>query len=123
MKPVKPKDAEAYIAGFPEHTQELLRQMRALIRKNAPDAVEVISYSMPAYKLNGMLLYFAGYAKHIGFYPYASAIQEFKEEIAGYKWAKGSVQFPLDKPLPKRLIARMIKFRVEENLSKVKKKK
>lgn len=101
----------------------MLEQMRTAITEAAPHAEEAISYAMPAYRLNGMLVYFAGYAKHIGFYPGAGAIAVFKKELSVYKGAKGSVQFPLDRPLPLKLIERIVKFRVEENLKKAKLRK
>lgn len=112
----KPKDIDDYIERFPPETQKLLRQMRAVIRKTAPTAEEAISYAIPAFKLNGMLVWFAAYARHIGFYPRGSGIEAFKSELTGYRSAKGSVQFPLDHPLPVDLITRIVKFRVEENL-------
>lgn len=114
-----------YIAGFPFETQKLLLQMQAIIRKAAPDAEETISYQMPAYKQEGMLVYFAGYKNHIGFYPGASGIESFKEALSVYKGAKGSVQFPLDQPLPSALITKIVKFRLQENKTKaaLKKKK
>ena len=115
-------DIDKYIATFPKGTQLLLKQIRKTIRKAAPDALEVISYRMPAYKLNGMLLWFAGHSKHIGFYPMASGINAFKKELSVYKGAKGSVQFPLDKPLPLELIAKIVKFRAAENLEKPKRR-
>lgn len=108
-----------YIAGFPEKTQKLLEQLRATIIKSAPEAEEVISYKMPAYKLHRMLLYFAAYKNHIGFYPTSSAIKIFEKELSLFKGAKGSVQFPLDKPLPLQLITKIVKYRVKENLEKV----
>ena len=111
----KPETVEEYIAGFPKPVREKLEKMRNIIKKNAPKAEEVISYGMPGYKLHGVLVYFAGYEKHIGFYPMPSALLSFKDEIAGYKNAKGSVQFPLDKPLPVTLVTQMVKFRVAEN--------
>ena len=111
-------DVDEYISGFPPTTQTKLQQLRETIRNAAPDADEVISYAMPAYKLNGMLVYFAGYAKHIGFYPGAGGIAEFKEELSIYKNAKGSVQFPLDQQLPLKLVTRIVKFRVKQNLDK-----
>jgi uncharacterized protein YdhG (YjbR/CyaY superfamily) len=114
----KPKDIDEYISGYPIETQKLLEQLRATIRKVAPQAEEVISYAMPAFKWNGMLVWFAGYSKHIGFYPGASGIKAFKKELSIYKGAKGSVQFPLDKPLPLRVITKIVKFRVNENLQK-----
>lgn len=116
-------DVDAYISGFPKDTQKLLKQVRATIKKIAPQAEEVISYGMPAYKLNGPLLYFAGYKNHIGFYPMPSAVVAFKKQILDYKWAKGSVQFPFDKPLPLELIEKITRFRVKENLQKVALKK
>jgi uncharacterized protein YdhG (YjbR/CyaY superfamily) len=106
--------------AFPEETQLLMEQVRETIKAAAPKAEEVISYGMPAFRLNGMLLYFAGYKKHIGLYPMPSAIAEFKKELSAYKSAKGSVQFPLDKPMPLALIKKIVKFRVKENLQKAK---
>jgi uncharacterized protein YdhG (YjbR/CyaY superfamily) len=123
MKTTSLHSVDGYIAAFPPDVREQLEKLRALIQKNAPKAEEVISYKMPAYKLDGMLVYFAGYEKHIGFYPMPSAIAAFRKEIAGYKSAKGSVQFPVDKPLPVKLITAMVKFRVQENLAKAKAKK
>jgi uncharacterized protein YdhG (YjbR/CyaY superfamily) len=114
---------EEYMADYPKGTQELLAQLRATIRKAAPQAEEIISYHMPAYKFHGRLCYFAAYEHHIGFYPMASPIAAFRKEISGYKSAKGSVQFPLDKPLPVKLIAAMIKFKMQENLQKAEIKK
>jgi uncharacterized protein YdhG (YjbR/CyaY superfamily) len=118
MKATEIIDTDQYIIGFPEHTQKLLQQLRLTIKKAAPDAEEVISYSMPAYKYHGMLVYFAGYQKHIGFYPMPAGIAAFKDELSIYKNAKGSVQFPLDKPLPINLITRIVKFRMQENIEK-----
>lgn len=123
MKMKKVKNVDEYIAGFPTETQAHLIKLRAVIRKAAPKAQEIISYSMPAYMLEGRLLYFAAFAKHIGFYPLASGIREFQEQIAKYKFAKGSVQFPLDKPLPVTLITKIVKFRVKENVLKANQKK
>jgi len=123
----KANNVDSYIAGFPEATQYLLDELRATIKKAAPDAEEVISYSMPAFKYHGMLVFFAGYKNHIGFYPGAGGIEAFKKEISVYKNAKGSVQFPLDKKLPLQLVTRIVKFRVKQNLEKaalkIKKKK
>jgi uncharacterized protein YdhG (YjbR/CyaY superfamily) len=118
MRPKAP-DVDSYIADFPREAALMLEAMRSTIRAAAPLAEEVISYAMPAYKLNGMLVYFAGYEKHIGFYPGAGGIAAFKNELAGYKGAKGSVQFPLDKPLPIALITRIVRFRVDENLERI----
>lgn len=122
MKTTSLNSVDGYIAEFPPAVREQLEKLRALIQKNAPKAEEVISYKMPAYKLDGMLVYFAGYEKHIGFYPMPSAIAAFRKELAVYKSAKGSVQFPVDKPLPVKLITAMVKFRVQENLAKAKAK-
>jgi len=117
------KDTDEYIATFPKETKEVLQQVRTAIKTSAPKAEEVISYGMPAFKLHGMLVYFAGYKQHIGFYPTASGIAAFKDELSKYKNAKGSVQFPLDKSMPIALIKKMVKFRVKENLEKEKLKK
>ena len=112
MKAVQ--SVEEYIKLFPKSVQILLRQMRALIRETAPDAIESISYGMPAYKYNKKpLVYFGGYEKHIGFYATPNTHVQFSEKLAGYKQGKGSVQFPLDKPLPLALIKAMIRFRVK----------
>lgn len=116
-------NVDAYITTFPEATQQKLEQLRAAVKKAAPKAEEVISYGMPAYKLNGMLVYFAGYKAHIGFYPTPSGIEAFKKELSVYKGAKGSVQFPLDKALPLALISKIVKFRVALNAENVKTKK
>ena len=115
-------EIDKYIAGFPEHTRELLEQLRTTIRKAAPGAEEIISYRMPAYRLHGILLYFAGHKNHIGFYPTSTGIEAFRKELSVFKGAKGSVQFPLDKPLPKELINKIVKFRVRENLEKARTK-
>jgi uncharacterized protein YdhG (YjbR/CyaY superfamily) len=123
MEQSKPENIDQYIANFPLETQKLLQQVRETIHKAVPEAKEVISYGMPAFKQNTVLVYFAGYAKHIGFYPTASGIEIFKDEFTSYKWSKGAVQFPLDKPLPLDLITRITKFKAEHDLEKVKKKK
>ena len=108
------KDADSYIAMFPGSTQKKLQQLRSIIKKAVPKAEEVISYNMPAYKLNGILVYFAGYENHIGFYPTSKPIEVFKEELAAYKTSKGAIQIPLNAPLPSDLIQRMVKFRIEQ---------
>jgi uncharacterized protein YdhG (YjbR/CyaY superfamily) len=117
------KNVDEYIASFPENLRTLLEEMRTTIKKTAPKAEEVISYQMPAYKHLGILVYFAGYKNHIGFYPTASGIEAFKKELSIYKGAKGSVQFPLDKPLPSVLITKMVKFKLKENEQKAEGKK
>jgi uncharacterized protein YdhG (YjbR/CyaY superfamily) len=110
---------DRYIAGFPTETRELLERLQ----KAAPDAEEVISYGMPAFRLKGILVYFAAYSKHIGFYPTSSGIATFKKELSIYKGSKGTVQFPLDKPLPLKLITKIVKFRVKEIRAKSEAKK
>jgi uncharacterized protein YdhG (YjbR/CyaY superfamily) len=112
---------DEYIASFPKDTQKKLTELRVLIKQVAPDAQERISYQMPTFYLNGNLVHFAAYSKHIGFYPTASGISKFKRELSKYKNAKGSVQFPLEDLLPLELIKTIMKFRVEENSKKVKK--
>ena len=116
----KPKDFDEYISSYPKGIQKLLEQFRATIKKAAPEAEEVISYGMPAFKLKGMLVWFAAHSKHIGFYPRVSAIEAFKKELSIYKGAKGSVQFPIGKPLPLGIVSKIVKFRVKENLEKAK---
>lgn len=113
-----PKDVAGYIAAFPVKTRKLLRQLRTIIRKTAPNAEEKISYGMPGYKCHGMLAYFAGYKNHIGFYPGTAAILAFKKQLAGYNTSKGTVQFPLDKPLPEVLIRDITAFAVIKNENK-----
>lgn len=120
----QPTNFDAYIAAFPNTAKERLIQLRKTIIQVSPDAEEIISYGMPAFKLNKrILVYFAGHKNHIGFYPGASGIEAFKEEIAGYRWAKGTVQFPIDQPLPLELIANMVTFKVNENIQRSKPKK
>lgn len=105
---------DKYISGFPEEVREILEQVRNTIRNEVPEATETISYGIPTFQLNGNLVHFAGFKKHIGFYPAPSGIEAFKKELSTYKGAKGSVQFPLNKPIPYELIRRIVKFRVEE---------
>lgn len=127
MLSTKFKTVDEYFSTFPAGTKRLLKELQKTIKQAAPQAEELISYNMPAYKLNGMLVYYAAYKNHIGFYPTPSGIEAFKKELAGYEGAKGSVQFPTDKPMPFDLITKIVKFRVKENLeaekAKVKKKK
>ena len=106
---------DGYIAGFPPDVQAILEKIRATIRKEAPDATEAIKYGMPTFVLNGNLIHFAAFTHHIGLYPTPSGIETFKRELAGYESAKGSVQFPLDAPMPYDLITKITKFRVKEN--------
>jgi uncharacterized protein YdhG (YjbR/CyaY superfamily) len=110
-----PQDIDTYISGFPEPIQERLQAVRAAVRAAAPGAEERISYGMPAFAMGEILVYFAAFKRHLGLYPRPSAIAHFKEELAGFKGAKGSVQFPLDRPLPLDLIRRIVEFRVAES--------
>lgn len=112
---------EEYIGVFPVDVQKKLTELRTLIRELAPDAAEKISYQMPTFYLNGNLVHFAAYSKHIGFYPTPSGITNFKKELANFKHAKGSIQFPIEDPLPLDLITKIVNFRIKENLSKKKK--
>jgi uncharacterized protein YdhG (YjbR/CyaY superfamily) len=107
---------DEYIADFPEEVQKTLGELRAVIKAAAPDAEERISYQIPTFTLKGNLVHFAAYKKHIGFYPTSSGIQAFKHELSVYEGAKGTVRFPIDKPLPLELISKIVKFRVAENL-------
>ena len=113
---------DEYILGFPSPVQEILKELKRVIKDTAPDAEEKISYQMPTFVLHGNLVHFAAYKNHIGFYPAPSGIDAFKEELAEYKGAKGSVQFPLEKPIPYELISRIVKYRVAENMEKAKSK-
>lgn len=111
-----PETIDEYIMTFPAQTQEILQKVRVTIKQTAPDAEETISYQMPTFKQNGSyVVYFAAFKKHLGLYPTPDGIEAFKDELAPYKNAKGSVQFPLDKPIPYDLIGRIVTFRVEEN--------
>jgi len=113
------KTIDGYIKTFPDEVQSILEKLRQTIRKVAPDAVETISYQMPTFKLNGKnLVHFAAWKNHIGFYPLPSGTEAFQKELSDYKSAKGSVQFPLDKPIPFDLVERIVVFRVRENLKR-----
>lgn len=121
MKPTaktKFKTVDDYFSSLPESTKRILKVLRKTIRQEAPKADELISYNMPAFRLHGMLVYYAAYKQHIGFYPHSSAIKLFKDELKAYETSKGTIQFPLDKPLPLGLITKIVKFRVKENLTK-----
>jgi len=114
---------DEYIKIFPNDVQSILEKMRQTIKKAAPEAVEAISYQMPTFKLNGKnLVHFAAFKNHIGFYPIPSGIEAFKKELSSYKQGKGSVQFPIDKPIPYDLVEKIVKYRVKENLEKLKDK-
>lgn len=114
---------DEYHALFPAHIQELLSKMRTTIRRVAPEAEEVISYGMPGFKWHGLLVWYAGYKKHIGFYPSASPIEVFKKQLTKYKTSKGAIQFPIDQEIPVALIEEIVRFRMEENLEKERIKK
>ncbi len=114
-----PKTIDEYVAGFPQDVQAILEKIRTTIRKAAPGAEETIKYGMPTFTLKGNLVYFAAFKKHIGFYPPTSAKSaKFKKELSVYEGAKGSLKFPLDKPIPFDLISRIVKLRVKENLER-----
>jgi uncharacterized protein YdhG (YjbR/CyaY superfamily) len=113
---------DAYISNFPPEVQEKLEALRKVIQESAPEATEKISYQMPTFALHGNLVHFAAYERHIGFYPAPSGIRAFEHELAEYKGAKGSVQFPMEKPLPYELISKIVKFRAAENIEKAEEK-
>jgi uncharacterized protein YdhG (YjbR/CyaY superfamily) len=117
-KTSKPTTVDAYIAQFPQEVQQSLNHLRAVIQETAPQASEKISYQMPTFYLNGNLVYFGAFKNHIGFFPTGSGIEAFKDEIAGYKTSKGTIQFPFDQPIPDDLVRRIVRYRVEENLKK-----
>lgn len=123
MKEHTNKTVAKYISGFPKKTQKLLRQLRSVIKKAAPKAEEVISYGIAGYKYNGMLIYFAGFKNHVSVYPAPRNHADFKTELSVYKGGKGTVQFPLDKPLPLNLITRVVKHRLKENATRLTSKK
>jgi uncharacterized protein YdhG (YjbR/CyaY superfamily) len=111
---------DEYITTFPKEVQEILKKLRSVIKEAAPDAEEKISYRMPTFAQRGNLVHFAACKKHIGFYPTPSGIQAFKNELSAFKGARGSIQFPIDKPLPYQLIGNIVMFRVAENLKNAK---
>jgi len=114
---------DEYISTFPDDIQNILQKVKQTIIEAAPDAEEAISYQIPTFKLNGNLVHFAAFKNHIGFYPAPSGQKAFQKELSVYKSGKGSVQFPLDKPIPLSLIKKIVKYRVKENLEKIKNKK
>jgi len=122
-KTVAPANVDDYIKQFPKDVQAALQQLRKTIMVAAPKAEEIISYKMPAYKFHGMLVYFAGYKNHIGFYAAPTGHEAFKKELSVYKTGKGSVQFPLDQPMPLKLVTQIVKFRVAQNKEKAAAKK
>ena len=123
MKTISANNIDDYIGSHPANVQKLLKQIRNTIKKAAPGSEEAIKYGIPTFVLNGNLVHFAGYKSHIGFYPAPVGIEAFKEETSKYEAGKGTLQFPLDEPLPLDLITRIVKFRVQQNLEKAKPKK
>jgi uncharacterized protein YdhG (YjbR/CyaY superfamily) len=123
MNKTPPTTIDEYIALFPKDIQAILEKIRATIKKAAPAAQETINYQMPTFTLHGNLVHFAAFKSHIGFYPTPSGIENFKKELSIYEGAKGSVRFPLDKPIPYALIGKIVKFRVKETLEKVEAKR
>ncbi|MFZ3058640.1 MAG: DUF1801 domain-containing protein [Candidatus Methanoperedens sp.] len=109
------KTIDEYIAMFPKNIQDILEKLRQVIKESAPEAEETINYGIPTFKLKGNLVHFAAFKNHIGFYPTPSAIVAFKKELSPYKQAKGSVQFPIDKPIPFDIVKKIVKFRIKEN--------
>lgn len=118
----KPSTIEEYIASFPNETQKILQGLREALQQMVPEAKQKISYAIPTFTLNGNLIHFAGYKNHIGLYPGGKAVEVFAEDLKGYHTSKGTVQFPIDKPLPMDLIKKIVDFCVAQNLAKVKKK-
>ncbi|MFT3701162.1 MAG: DUF1801 domain-containing protein [Agriterribacter sp.] len=118
MATSKPTNINEYIASFPAHTQLALKEIRNTIRKAAPDAEEIIKYDMPTFMLNGNLIYFAAFKNHIGLYAVPTGVPAFEKSFSPYKTGKGSIQFPLDKPMPLNLISRIVKFNIKRNKEK-----
>lgn len=116
------KSIDEYILQFSPHIQEILQMLRKVIKEAAPDAQEKISYQMPTFVLHGNLVHFAAFKNHIGFYPTPSSIEAFKDELSKFKGGKGSVQFPIEEPIPYEIISEIVKFRVNENLKKIEEK-
>jgi len=114
------KTIDEYVATFPKNVQSILEKLRQAIRDSAPEAEEAISYQIPTFKLNGNLVHFAAFKNHIGFYPTSSGIEAFKEELSDYEIRKGTVRFPLNKPIPFDLVRKIVRYRVKENLDKKK---
>lgn len=115
---VKFESVDEYINSFPERQQAFMQQLRSIIQQAAPKATECISYNMPAYRQHGVLVYFAAYKNHIGFYPTSSPMKVFADELLPYKTSKGAIQFPLDKPIPARLVKKIVKYRIEKDAMK-----
>jgi len=122
MKNIQAETIDQYIASFPKEIQTILEEIRANIRKAAPDAQEAIKYAIPTFIQNGNLVHFAAFKNHIGFYPAPRALEEFKKELSAYEGSKGTVKFPLDTPVPFSLIRKIVKYRVKQNREKAKTK-
>jgi uncharacterized protein YdhG (YjbR/CyaY superfamily) len=122
MEATKFKSVDDYFSAFPASTKSVLGKMRATIKEVVPKAEEVISYNMPAFKQNGILVWYAAYKEHIGFYPTPAPIKIFAEQLQHYKTSKGAIQFPIDKPIPTSLVKKIVRFRVKQNLEKAKAK-
>ncbi len=123
MKSATPKNIDEYIGRYPKDVQAKLRKIRATIRTAAPTATEAISYQIPTFKLAGNLIHFAAFPKHISLFPTSSGVARFQKELAGYETSKGTIKFPLDRPIPYGLITRITRFRVKENSERAKQKK
>ena len=119
---IEANNIDEYIANFPKNVQEILQEIRTTISKALPNATEVISYKMPAFKQHKILIYFAAYKNHIGLYPTSSGIKAFEKEFTNYKWSKGAVQFPINEKMPLKLIEKIAKFRAKEDAEKATKK-
>jgi uncharacterized protein YdhG (YjbR/CyaY superfamily) len=116
---VKCRSVDEYLSNYPEEVQNKLESLRSVIKKAAPGAIETISYNIPAYKQTNVLVYFAAYKNHIGFYPTSSGIRAFIDQLSKYKVSRGAIQFPIDEPLPLGLIAKIVKFRLQEDKKKM----
>jgi uncharacterized protein YdhG (YjbR/CyaY superfamily) len=114
----RPETIDEYIKEQPAGVRPIMEKLRQIVKKHAPEAQEVISYGMPAYKLHGMLLYFAAFTHHYSLFAFPSAIVAFKDKLKGYELSKGTIKFPLDKPVPVKLITEIVKFKVQENVNK-----
>jgi uncharacterized protein YdhG (YjbR/CyaY superfamily) len=123
MQAIKFKTVNEYFSALPPKTRNILKELRKSIKEAAPQAEELISYNMPAFKLHGVLVYYAAYDRHIGFYPTSSPMKVFKDQLTGYKTSKGAIQFPIQEPIPTTLVKNIVKFRVSENLENEAKKK
>lgn len=123
MKDSSPKNIDEYIERYPKDIQSILQRIRATIKRAAPDAKEAISYQIPTFKLGGNLVHFAAFAKHISFFPTSSGVEKFEKDLGTYETSKGTIRFSLAKPIPYELIAKITKFRVEENIKRIAAKK